>query len=79
LSHVEIFLRECSEKDEDKSDGCPQKSLTKNPSYIAETDLKNSSLTPRHFTLDRRAKQVHQRRPKVTSQESCSRSEEPFA
>lgn len=70
LSHFEFSLRECTEKDEDKSDGCPQRSLPKSPSYIAETDLKNSSSTPRHFTLDRRAKPVHQRRQKVTLRKS---------
>lgn len=70
LSHFELSLRECNEKDEDKSDGYPQKALPKSPSYIAKTDLKSSSSTPRHFTLHRGAKQVHQRQQKVTLHKS---------
>lgn len=65
LSHFELSSSECNEKDEDKSDGCPQKTSTKSPSQIAKTDLKNSSSPPTHFTLHRRAKQTHQRRQKV--------------
>ncbi|KAL1280349.1 hypothetical protein QQF64_014949 [Cirrhinus molitorella] len=61
LSHSELSSSECNEKDEDKSDGCPQKS----PSHITKTYLKNSSSPPTHFTLHRRAKQAHQRRQKV--------------
>lgn len=70
LSHFEISSRECNEKDEDNSDGYPHKTLSKIPSYIAKTDLKSSSSTPRHFILHRRAKQVHQRRQKVTLHKS---------
>lgn len=65
LSHFELSSSECNEKDEDKSDGCPQKTSNKSPSHIAKTDLKNSSSPPTHFTLHRRAKQTHQRRQKV--------------
>lgn len=69
LSHFELSSWECNEKDVDKSDGCPQKTLHKSPPYSAKTDL-NSSSTPRHFTVQRRAKQAHQRRQKLSLHES---------
>ncbi|RXN05707.1 hypothetical protein ROHU_033202 [Labeo rohita] len=65
LSHFQLSSSECNEKDEDESDGCPQKTSTKSPSRIAKTDLKNSSSPPTHFTLHRKEKQTHQRRQKV--------------
>ncbi len=73
LSHFELSSSECSEKDEDKSDGCPRKTSTKSPSHITKTDLKNSSSPPTHFTLHRRARQAHQ---SYSSYASCT--EEPL-
>lgn len=74
LSHFELSSSECNEKDEDKSDGCPQKTSTQSPSHIAKSDLKNSSSPPTHFTLHRRAKQAHQRRQKVLRTSLCEQN-----